>query len=205
MDGLHHQGWSCPEVLWRIIRCEVSASWWALSGYCFFLCVCACPGFPEYKLIPWSEVVILTQKSVGYTFFYFLMGRQGGEWHRMRHTYLLLESQLSLNIFFSCGFSCFLMCFTVKPDVSQQCRGQQISVCLARRYSEELEAVSVSRSLLRNCSSMCKRAGKSAAAKVCTDMICRRGVSQQFSNFLCHLWSRGNSRTAECHGSLYST
>lgn len=105
----------------------------------------------------------------------------------MRHTYLLLESQLSLNIFFSCGFSFFLMCFTVKPDVSQQRRGQQISVCLVRRYSEELEAVSVSRSLLRNCSSVCKRAGKSATAKVCTDMICRRGVSQQLSNFLCHL------------------
>lgn len=101
----------------------------------------------------------------------------------MRHTYLLLESQLFLNIFFSCGFSCFLMCFTVKPDVSQQCRGQQISVCLVRRYSEELEAVSVSRNLLRNCSSICKRTGKSATAKVCTDMICRRGVSQQFSNF----------------------
>lgn len=48
----------------------------------------------------------------------------------MSYTYILLVSQLCLNIFFSCGFSCFLMCFTVKPDVSQQCSGQQISVWL---------------------------------------------------------------------------
>lgn len=173
------------------------------TDYCFFLSVYACPGFPECKLILWSKVVTLTQKAVGHFFCCVFDGEAG--WG-MTQDELYLHT-FSIPALFE---HLFLLWFQLFPDVLY-CEAWCVpavqwptDLCLVRRYSEELEAVSVSRSLLRNWSSMYKRTGKSATTKVCTDMICHSEVSQQFSNFLYHLWSCGSSGTAECHVSLYS-
>lgn len=206
MDGLCHQGWLCPELLWRVIRCEVSAGWWALSGYCCFLCVCACPGFPECKLIPWPEVVILTQKAMGHFFVvvFWWGGRVGDDTKWDIPTYFWNPSSFwtSFSPVVSVVSWCALLWSLMYPSSAEANRPQ--SVWLEDTLRSWKQSV-----LVEICLETAVVSVREQANLLQQRYALIWFVVEEFHSslviFLYHPWSLGSSGIAECHVSLYST